>query len=137
MYPFAAEDIRTEDTATPGVLAIAARRASDTAEQADTIGPAEAQAHAEALLRAYASLMTVHEFAVSDLVQWKRGMRSHNAPEYGCPAIVTAIEPGRVSNRDDDRDPADVRVMIIDESKPLPVFETWLDARRLMPFPHA
>ena len=119
------------------MLAIAARRASDTAEQADTIVPAEAQAHAEALLRAYASLMTVHEFAAGDLVQWKRGMRSHNAPEYGCPAIVTAIEPGRVSNRDDDRDPADVRVMIIDESKPLPVFETWLDARRLMPFPHA
>ena len=119
------------------MLAIAARRASDTAEQADTMGPAEAQAHAEALLRAYASLMTVHEFAAGDLVQWKRGMRSHNAPEYGCPAIVTAIEPGRVSNRDDDRDPADVRVMIIDESKPLPVFETWLDARRLMPFPHA
>ena len=119
------------------MLAIAARRASDTAEQADTIVPAEAQAHAEALLRAYASLMTTHEFAAGDLVQWKRGMRSHNAPEYGCPAIVTAIEPGRVSNRDDDRDPADVRVMIIDESKPLPVFETWLDARRLMPFPHA
>ena len=119
------------------MLAIAARRASDTAEQADTIGPAEAQAHAEALLRAYASLITTHEFAAGDLVQWKRGMRSHNAPEYGCPAIVTAIEPGRVSNRDDDRDPADVRVMIIDESKPLPVFETWLDARRLMPFPHA
>ena len=119
------------------MLAIAARRASDTAEQADTIVPAEAQAQAEALLRAYASLMTVHEFAAGDLVQWKRGMRSHNAPEYGCPAIVTAIEPGRVSNRDDDRDPADVRVMIIDESKPLPVFETWLDARRLMPFPHA
>ena len=119
------------------MLAIAARRASDTAEQADTIGPAEAQAHAEALLRAYASLITTHEFAAGDLVQWKRGMRSHNAPEYGCPAIVTAIEPGRVSNRDDDRDPADVRVMIIDESKPLPVFETWLDARRLMPFPNA
>ena len=119
------------------MLAIAARRASDTAEQADTIVPAEAQAQAKALLRAYASLMTVHEFAAGDLVQWKRGMRSHNAPEYGCPAIVTAIEPGRVSNRDDDRDPADVRVMIIDESKPLPVFETWLDARRLMPFPHA
>ena len=119
------------------MLAIAARRASGTAEQADTMGPAEAQAHAEALLRAYASLITTHEFAAGDLVQWKRGMRSHNAPEYGCPAIVTAIEPGRVSNRDDDRDPADVRVMIIDESKPLPVFETWLDARRLMPFPHA
>ena len=119
------------------MLAIAARRASDTAEQADTIGPAEAQAQAKALLRAYASLITTHEFAAGDLVQWKRGMRSHNAPEYGCPAIVTAIEPGRVSNRDDDRDPADVRVMIIDESKPLPVFETWLDARRLMPFPHA
>ena len=95
---------------------------------------ADAQRHAKALLRAYASLMTTHEFAVGDLVQWKHGMRSHNAPEYGCPAIVTAIEPGRVSNRDDDRDPADVRVMIIDESKPLPVFETWLDARRLMPF---
>ena len=119
------------------MLAIAARRASDTAEQADTIVPAEAQAQAKALLRAYASLITTHEFAAGDLVQWKRGMRSHNAPEYGCPAIVTAIEPGRVSNRDDDRDPADVRVMIIDESKPLPVFETWLDARRLMPFPHA
>ena len=119
------------------MLAIAARRASGTAEQADTMGPAEAQAHAKALLRAYASLITTHEFAAGDLVQWKHGMRSHNAPEYGCPAIVTAIEPGRVSNRDDDRDPADVRVMIIDESKPLPVFETWLDARRLMPFPHA
>ena len=120
------------------MLAIAARRASDTAKQADTMGPAEAKAHAEAVLRAYDSLMTErHEFAAGDLVQWKRGMRSHNAPEYGCPAIVTAIEPGRVSNRDDDRDPADVRVMIIDESKPLPVFETWLDARRLMPFPHA
>ena len=115
-------------------IAVSSRSNDDATGHAD---PDDAQRHAEALLRAYASLMTVHEFAAGDLVQWKRGMRSHNAPEYGCPAIVTAIEPGRVSNRDDDRDPADVRVMIIDESKPLPVFETWLDARRLMPFPHA
>ena len=117
------------------MLAIAARRASDTAEQADTIGPAEAQAHAEAVLRAYASLMTErHEFAPGDLVQWKPGMRSRHGLLYGCPAVVTAVEPGRVSNSDDDHDPADVRVMTLDESKPLPVSETWIDARRLMPF---
>ena len=103
----------------------------DTTGHAD---PVDAQRHAEALLRAYESLTTVHEFAVGDLVQWKPGMRSHRNPEYGLPAIVTAINPGRVSNSDDDHDPADVRVMTLDESKPLPVSETWIDARRLMPF---
>lgn len=116
------------------MLAIAARRASDTAEQADTIGPAEAQAHAEAVLRAYDSLTDHHEFKPGDLVQWKHGMKSHRSPPYGFPAVVTAVEPGRVSNSDDDHDPADVRVMTLDESKPLPVSETWIDARRLMPF---
>ena len=116
------------------MLAIAARRASDTAEQADTMGPAEARAHAEALLRAYALLMTAHEFAVGDLVQWKPGMRSYGGLPYGGPAVVTAVEPGRVSNRDDDHDPADVRVMLVNEDAPLTVSEAWLDARRLMPF---
>ena len=117
------------------MLAIAARRAIDTAEQADTIGPAEAQAHAEAVLRAYASLMTErHEFAPGDLVQWKPGMRSHGGLPYGGPAVVTAVEPGRVSNRDDDHDPADVRVMLVNEDAPLTVSEAWIDARRLMPF---
>ena len=116
------------------MLAIAARRAIDTAEQADTIGPAEAQAHAEALLRAYALLMTTHEFAVGDLVQWKPGMRSYGGLPYGGPAVVTAVEPGRVSNRDDDHDPADVRVMLVNEDAPLTVSEAWIDARRLMPF---
>jgi len=117
------------------MLAIAARRAIDTAEQADTIGPAEAQAHAEAVLRAYASLMTErHEFAPGDLVQWKPGMRSYGGLPYGGPAVVTAVEPGRVSNRDDDHDPADVRVMLVNEDAPLTVSEAWIDARRLMPF---
>lgn len=117
------------------MLAIAARRARDTAEQADTIGPAEAQAHAEAVLRAYASLMTErHEFAPGDLVQWKPGMRSYGGLPYGGPAVVTAVEPGRVSNRDDDHGPADVRVMLVNEDAPLTVSETWIDARRLMPF---
>ena len=120
------------------MLAIAARRASDTAEQADTMGPAEAQAHAEAVLRAYASLMTErHEFAPGDLVQWKPGMRSYGGLPYGGPAVVTAVEPGRVSNRDDDHDPADVRVMLVDEDARLTVSETWIDARRLMPFRRA
>ena len=116
------------------MLAIAARRASDTAEQADTMGPAEARAHAEALLRAYALLMTAHEFAVGDLVQWKLGMRSYGGLPYGGPAVVTAVEPGRVSNRDDDHDPADVRVMLVNEDASLTVSEAWIDARRLMPF---
>jgi len=117
------------------MLAIAARRASDTAKQADTMGPAEAQAHAEAVLRAYASLMTErHEFAPGDLVQWKPGMRSYGGLPYGGPAVVTAVEPGRVSNRDDDHEPADVRVMLVNEDAPLTVSEAWLDARRLMPF---
>ena len=117
------------------MLAIAARRASDTAEQADTMGPAEAKAHAEAVLRAYDSLMTErHEFAPGDLVQWKLGMRSYGGLPYGGPAVVTAVEPGRVSNRDDDHDPADVRVMLVNEDAPLTVSEAWLDARRLMPF---
>ena len=117
------------------MLAIAARRDRDAAEQAATdMDPAEAQAHAEAVLRAYASLTEWHEFAPGDLVQWKPGMRSHRELDYGCPVVVTAVEPGRVSNRDDDHDPADVRVMVLNESKPLPVCETWIDARRLMPF---
>lgn len=115
------------------MLAIAARRASDTAEQADTMGPAEAQARAEAVLRAYASLMTErHEFAPGDLVQWKPGMRSYGGLPYGGPAVVTAVEPV-----DDDHDPADVRVMLVNEDAPLTVSEAWIDARRLMPFHRA
>lgn len=103
----------------------------DTTGHAD---PVDAQRHAEALLRAYALLMTTHEFAVGDLVQWKPGMRSYGGLPYGGPAVVTAVEPGRVSNRDDDHDPADVRVMLVNEDAPLTVSKAWLDARRLMPF---
>ncbi|MBS0661764.1 MAG: hypothetical protein JSR48_00745 [Verrucomicrobia bacterium] len=96
--------------------------------------PADAQRHAEALLRAYESLTTVHEFAVGDLVQWKPGMRSHRCLPYGWPVVVTAVEAGRVSNRDSDHDPADVRVILFNEDEPLQVCEFWFDSRRLMPF---
>ena len=117
------------------MLAIAARRASGTAEQAATaMDPSEAKAHAEAVLRAYDSLTDHHEFRPGELVQWKPGMRSYGGLPYGGPAVVTAVEPGRVSNRDDDHDPADVRVMLVNEDAPMTVSEAWLDARRLMPF---
>ena len=117
------------------MLAIAARRDRDAAEQAATaMDPEDAQRHAEAVLRAYASLTDHHEFAPGDLVQWKPGMRSRHGLPYGGPAVVTAVEPGRVSNRDDDHDPADVRVMLVNEGAPLTVSEAWIDARRLMPF---
>ena len=117
------------------MLAIAARRDRDAAEQAATaMDPAEAKAHAEAVLRAYNSLTKWHEFAPGDLVQWKPGMRSHHNLLYGCPTIVTAVEPGRVSSGDVDQDPADVRVLALNENLPLPVCELWIDGRRLMPF---
>ena len=55
---------------------------------------AEAKAHAEAVLRAYDSLMTErHEFAPGDLVQWKLGMRSYGGLPYGGPQSSLPSSP--------------------------------------------
>ena len=48
------------------------RRASDTAEQADTMGPAEAKAHAEAVLR-YCHLRTGDPETAADLTAMGQG----------------------------------------------------------------
>jgi len=106
------------------------------AENTKTETPAEL--HRRKLKELAERLDEFHSFTKGQFVKWKPGLKNRQAPDYGEPAIVTAVLPGAIY------DPAEVTAgspyfqepltFVIGIHREDDLLEFRMDSRRFEPF---
>ncbi|NEX23390.1 hypothetical protein G3480_24370 [Thiorhodococcus mannitoliphagus] len=96
----------------------------------------------EDLREHYQALTRRHDFAPSDLVTWKPGLRNHRVPRYQQPVVVIEVLPESIHDQDREagstyfREPLDLVLGLIGDEDPgrgeLVTFH--FDSRRFQPW---
>lgn len=113
-----------------------------SAEVSSLSPPLPLEEQVQNLRSALATFLTHHEFHVSQVVRWKKGMRNRKRPRENEPAIVISVLPEPVfdiSVKDSSaatryfREPLDIVLGVLDSDGELMTFH--FDSRRFEPFP--